>query len=213
MPATGAVSALLLDWVPGHFPTDPHGLGRFDGTALYEHADPRQGFHPDWNTLIYNYGRREVAQFPAVERASTGCANSTSTASGSMPSPRCSISTTAATRGNGSRTPSAAVKISNSIAFLAPNERACLRRGARVRLGGGGIDRLADGLAADLCRRARLWLQMDMGWMHDTFRYMSLIRSTANITTTTLFPAAYAFTREIHPAAAAMTRSCTAKVL
>ncbi len=54
---------LLLDWVPGHFPTDPHGLGSFDGTALYEHADPRQGFHPDWNTLIYNYGRREVANF------------------------------------------------------------------------------------------------------------------------------------------------------
>ena len=54
---------LLLDWVPGHFPTDPHGLGRFDGTALYEHADPRQGFHPEWNTLIYNYGRREVANF------------------------------------------------------------------------------------------------------------------------------------------------------
>ncbi len=59
----GAGIGLLLDWVPGHFPTDPHGLGRFDGTALYEHADPRQGFHPDWNTLIYNYGRREVANF------------------------------------------------------------------------------------------------------------------------------------------------------
>jgi 1,4-alpha-glucan branching enzyme len=54
---------LLLDWVPGHFPTDPHGLGRFDGTALYEHADPRQGIHPDWNTLIYNHGRQEVANF------------------------------------------------------------------------------------------------------------------------------------------------------
>ncbi len=54
---------VLLDWVPGHFPTDPHGLGRFDGTALYEHADPRQGHHPDWNTLIYNYGRREVVNF------------------------------------------------------------------------------------------------------------------------------------------------------
>jgi 1,4-alpha-glucan branching enzyme len=54
---------VLLDWVSGHFPNDPHGLGRFDGTALYEHADPRQGIHPDWNTLIYNYGRREVANF------------------------------------------------------------------------------------------------------------------------------------------------------
>jgi 1,4-alpha-glucan branching enzyme len=54
---------LLLDWVPGHFPTDPHGLGMFDGTHLYEHADPRQGFHQDWNTLIYNFGRREVSSF------------------------------------------------------------------------------------------------------------------------------------------------------
>lgn len=54
---------VVLDWVPGHFPNDPHGLGRFDGTALYEHADPRQGFHRDWNTLIYNYGRREVSNF------------------------------------------------------------------------------------------------------------------------------------------------------
>jgi 1,4-alpha-glucan branching enzyme len=54
---------LLLDWVPGHFPTDPHGLARFDGTALYEHADPRQGFQRDWNTYVYNFGRREVANF------------------------------------------------------------------------------------------------------------------------------------------------------
>jgi 1,4-alpha-glucan branching enzyme len=54
---------LLIDWVPGHFPTDVHGLARFDGSALYEHADPRQGFQRDWNTLIYNFGRREVANF------------------------------------------------------------------------------------------------------------------------------------------------------
>ena len=54
---------VILDWVPGHFPTDAHGLGKFDGTALYEHADPREGFHQDWNTLIYNYGRREVQNY------------------------------------------------------------------------------------------------------------------------------------------------------
>ena len=54
---------VILDWVPGHFPSDTHGLVAFDGTALYEHADPREGFHQDWNTLIYNYGRNEVKNF------------------------------------------------------------------------------------------------------------------------------------------------------
>jgi len=61
--AHAAGLGILLDWVPGHFPTDAHGLGQFDGTPLYEHADPREGFHQDWNTLIYNYGRSEVANF------------------------------------------------------------------------------------------------------------------------------------------------------
>ncbi len=59
----GASIGLILDWVPAHFPTDPHGLARFDGTALYEHLDPREGFHKDWNTYIYNFGRREVQGF------------------------------------------------------------------------------------------------------------------------------------------------------
>ncbi len=54
---------VILDWVPGHFPTDSHGLGKFNGEALYEHADPREGFHQDWNTLIFNYGRREVQNY------------------------------------------------------------------------------------------------------------------------------------------------------
>ncbi|ODS94168.1 MAG: 1,4-alpha-glucan branching enzyme [Erythrobacter sp. SCN 62-14] len=54
---------VLIDWVPAHFPVDEHGLARFDGTALYEHEDPRLGFHPDWNTAIYNFGRKEVRSF------------------------------------------------------------------------------------------------------------------------------------------------------
>ena len=61
--AHAAGLGVILDWVPAHFPVDVHGLARFDGTALYEHDDPRQGFHPDWNTAIFNFGRAEVVSW------------------------------------------------------------------------------------------------------------------------------------------------------
>ncbi|WP_119153711.1 1,4-alpha-glucan branching protein GlgB [Caldimonas tepidiphila] len=61
--AHAAGLGVILDWVPGHFPEDAHALARFDGTPLFEHADPREGFHQDWNTLIYNFGRSEVRNF------------------------------------------------------------------------------------------------------------------------------------------------------
>ena len=60
MPPT---SACCWIGVPGHFPEDAHGLGLFDGTHLYEHADRKEGFHPDWNTLVFNFGRREVVNY------------------------------------------------------------------------------------------------------------------------------------------------------
>ena len=59
----GAGIGVILDWTPGYFPDDPHGLARFDGTALYEHEDPRAGRHPHWNTLVNNLGRAEVRGF------------------------------------------------------------------------------------------------------------------------------------------------------
>ena len=61
--AHAAGLGIILDWVPAHFPTDAHGLAHFDGSTLYEHPDPRKGFHPDWNTAIYDFGRKEVANF------------------------------------------------------------------------------------------------------------------------------------------------------
>jgi 1,4-alpha-glucan branching enzyme len=64
--AHAAGLGIILDWVPAHFPTDQHGLRYFDGTALYEHMDPRKGFHPDWNTAIFNFGRKEVANILAA---------------------------------------------------------------------------------------------------------------------------------------------------
>jgi 1,4-alpha-glucan branching enzyme len=64
--AHAAGLGIILDWVPAHFPTDVHGLERFDGAPLYEHGDPRKGFHPDWNTAIYDFGRREVVNVLAA---------------------------------------------------------------------------------------------------------------------------------------------------
>jgi 1,4-alpha-glucan branching enzyme len=91
---------VIVDWVPGHFPKDAFGLARFDGTALYEHADPRKGEQPDWGTLIFNYGRNEVRGFLI---SNADCAWT--------PWHPCFISTTRAKGGTGFRISMAAVRI------------------------------------------------------------------------------------------------------
>ena len=159
--------------MPGHFPTDAHGLGYFDGTHLYEHADPRQGFHHDWNTLIYNYGRREVANFLLANALVLAASTTTSTGSASMRSPRCCTSTTPARPASGSRTSIGGNENLDAIAFL--------RR----------LNELAYGEAAGATTAAEestAWpsvsrptylgglgfgYKWNMGWMHDTLSYIS----------------------------------------
>ena len=80
--------------MPSHFPTDEHGLAFFDGTHLYEHADPRQGYHPEWKSYIFNYGRTEVQSFLDQQRACSGSTGIMSTICASMPWPPCSTSIT-----------------------------------------------------------------------------------------------------------------------
>ena len=152
---------VLLDWVPGHFPDDPHGLARFDGTALYEHADPRQGLHLDWGTLIYNYGRREVAQFPARQ-----CA----VLAGRFDVDGLRVDAVASmlyldySRPSGDWIPNAwRPRESRSHRFPAPPQTSCSAQHAGRDDDRRGIDGLAEVSRAVEYRRPRLRLQMEHG--------------------------------------------------
>ena len=153
---------VLLDWVPGHFPDDPHGLAQFDGTALYEHANPLQGRHLDWDTLIYNYGRVEVANFLIanalfwLDRYSVDGLRVDAVAS---------MLYLDYSRPEGGWIPNRHGGRENieAIEFLRPSQCADFlsssRRDDRCR----GIDRVADSVTSDRLGRIGLRLQMEHG--------------------------------------------------
>ena len=160
---TSAGIGVILDWVPAHFPTDAHRPGAASTAPhLYEHADPRKGAHPDWNSSIFNYGRNEVRSFLS-SNALFWLDAITSTACAWTPSPPCSTSITRASPANGSPTITAAARTSRPSSFCSKFNRASTRNYPGVHDHRRGIHRLADGLAAGLPRRARLRLQMEHG--------------------------------------------------
>ena len=165
---------VILDWVPAHFPTDEHGLAHFDGTALYEHADPRQGFHPDWNTAIYNFGRTRGGRPSSSTTRCSGSRNSISTGCASMPWPRCSTSTIRARPGEWMPNEYGGRENLEAVAFLQRDEHA--RSTARIPASSRSPRNRPPGRAC----RAPVYdgglgfgFKWNMGFMHDTLRYMA----------------------------------------
>ena len=184
-PRTRPASASSSTGCPGHFPNDAHGLGHFDGTHLYEHADPRQGFHQDWGTYIYNYGRQEVAAFLVanarfwLERYHLDGLRVDAVAS---------MLYLDYSRKAGEWVPNRYGGNENleAIDFLRRMNEAAYAAAPGVMTDRRGIDRLARRLAPDLHRRPRLRLQVEHGLdARHAALHRRRTRSTAATTTTT----------------------------
>ena len=203
---------VIVDWVPAHFPKDEWALARFDGTALYEHPDPRRGEQPDWGTYVFDFGRTRGAQLPRRQRAATGSRSSTSTGCGSTPSPRCSTSTTR--RKDGEWVPNEYGGRENleAVAFLQEMNATAYKRVP-------GVVTIAEESTAwpGVTRPTHLGglgfgFKWNMGWMHDSLGYMS---QRADLPAVPPPPDdvldGVRLQRELRAADLATTRSCTAR--
>ena len=175
---------VILDWVPAHFPRDDWALATFDGTHLYEHADPRRGAHPDWGTLVFNLGRTEVRNFLLANALYWLREHH---ADGIRVDAVASMLYLDYSRKAGEWVPNVfgGNEDLDSVSFLKEMNETLYGREAGDRLGGRGVDRVARRLPADVPRRARLRLQVEHGLdarhAHATSRRT---RSTATSTTT-----------------------------
>ena len=158
-----------MDWVPGHFATDPWALQRFDGTALYEHEDPKLGWHPDWGSYIFNFGRNEVKSF-LISNAYYWLEEFH--IDGLRVDGVASMLYLDYSREAGQWVPNKYGGNENLEAVeLLQRTNSRLRARARQRHGRRGVHLLA-GRHAEQIRRPRLRFKWNMGWMNDSLRYM-----------------------------------------